>query len=238
MLCGKKQQIALNDEKKSSVFEPIGPQNYDATQHSIFIGHGVIYDLKSIGLADVPYICTAKVDQSALSQARKLKDLCADHLNAEIQTGHHSSIIDARASLALFLQTREQFSLDLYGPGFHGAEDIHSSTSYGARRRQRNKLAKAGGIQMHMLGPDDEGNSFIQSPPQKTSQADLETMMRSMNMIECELVRLILSEQNRQDKENGTTIQADRRYQIDVNLLKSAIEQVVAEAVREIKIGA
>ena len=57
-------------------------------------------------------------------------------------------------------------------------------------------------------------------------------------MIECELVRLILSERTRQDKENGNTIQADRKYQIDVNLLKNAIEQVVTEAVREIKIGA
>lgn len=91
---------------------------------------------------------------------------------------------------------------------------------------------------MHVLGPEAEGNGAIQSPPQKASQADLETMMRSMNMIECELVRLILSERTRQDKENGTTIQADRKYQIDINLLKSAIEQVVAEAVREIKIGA
>ena len=45
-----------------------------------------------------------------------------------------------------------------------------------------------------------------------------------MNMIECELVRLILSERTRQDKENGNTIQADRKYQIDVNLLKNAIE--------------
>ena len=99
-------------------------------------------------------------------------------------------------------------------------------------------MAKQGAFQIHRLGPEPEGNSFIQSPPQKASPADLELMMKSMNMIECELVRLILSERTRQDKENGTTIQADRRYQIDVNLLKSAIEQVVAEAVREIKIGA
>lgn len=99
-------------------------------------------------------------------------------------------------------------------------------------------MAKQGAVQMHMLGPEKENSGFIQQPAQKASQADLETMMRSMNMIECELVRLILSERTRQDKENGSTVQADRRYQIDVNLLKSAIEQVVAEAVREIKIGA
>ena len=33
---------------------------------------------------------------------RKLKDLSEEFLNAEIQTGHHSSIIDARVALALY----------------------------------------------------------------------------------------------------------------------------------------
>lgn len=130
--------MSLDEDISASVFEPIGPHNFDATQHSIFVGHGVIHDLKILGLVDVPYVCTSKIDVSAMYQARKLKDLCADHLNAEIQTGHHSSIIDARASLALFLQTREQFSLDLYGPGFLGAEDNSSGANFGGRRRRKN----------------------------------------------------------------------------------------------------
>lgn len=35
-------------------------------------------------------------------QKRKLKELAADFLNARIQTGHHSSIIDARVAMALY----------------------------------------------------------------------------------------------------------------------------------------
>jgi hypothetical protein len=35
-------------------------------------------------------------------QKRKLKELAAEFLNAKIQTGHHSSIIDARVALALY----------------------------------------------------------------------------------------------------------------------------------------
>ncbi len=35
-------------------------------------------------------------------QKRKLKDLAAEYLNARIQQGHHSSIIDARVALALY----------------------------------------------------------------------------------------------------------------------------------------
>ena len=33
---------------------------------------------------------------------RKLKELAQEFLNAEIQVGHHSSIIDARVALALY----------------------------------------------------------------------------------------------------------------------------------------
>jgi hypothetical protein len=50
------------------------------------------------------------VNQSPLSdtlpgeytQKRKLKELAQDFLNANIQSGHHSSIIDARVALALY----------------------------------------------------------------------------------------------------------------------------------------
>ena len=37
-----------------------------------------------------------------VGQKRKLKELAEDYLNAKIQTGHHSSIIDARVALALY----------------------------------------------------------------------------------------------------------------------------------------
>jgi hypothetical protein len=40
--------------------------------------------------------------ESGRMQKRKLKELSAEFLNARIQTGHHSSIIDARIALALY----------------------------------------------------------------------------------------------------------------------------------------
>lgn len=43
-----------------------------------------------------------KIIESDKLQKRKLKELAADFLNAKIQTGHHSSIIDARIALALY----------------------------------------------------------------------------------------------------------------------------------------
>ena len=44
---------------------------------------------------------------NSIIKKRKLKDLAAEFLNAEIQTGHHSSIIDARAALALYRMNYE-----------------------------------------------------------------------------------------------------------------------------------
>jgi len=39
---------------------------------------------------------------------RKLKDLSEEFLNAKIQDGHHSSVIDARAALALYRMHYEE----------------------------------------------------------------------------------------------------------------------------------
>jgi hypothetical protein len=36
------------------------------------------------------------------TEKRRLKELSSDFLNADIQSGHHSSIIDARCALALY----------------------------------------------------------------------------------------------------------------------------------------
>ena len=55
-------------------------------------------------LYDVAYIDTQAIDKDPVNKnPRKLLHLVEKHLNAKIQDGHHSSIIDARATLALFL---------------------------------------------------------------------------------------------------------------------------------------
>lgn len=132
-------------------FEPINPQNYDESKHCVFVGHGVIYDLKVMNLTDVPFICTSKVDMSEIHQAKKLKDLSRVHLNALIQEGHHSSIIDSRCTLALFLKFREQ--LEERGLQFLNAEEIMSTGI--AKRRKKAKLTAAAMENlpgMHSLG--------------------------------------------------------------------------------------
>ena len=97
-------------------------------------------DLKSLKLIDVPYICTAQIEMSedGLHQMKKLKHLVASHLNAKIQDGHHSSIIDARCTLALFLLLHEAMKLNIYGPDFLDRSDLISQG-----RKRRNKIITA-----------------------------------------------------------------------------------------------
>lgn len=45
---------------------------------------------------------SARYNPFNTSEKRKLKELAAEFLNAEIQVGHHSAIIDARVALALY----------------------------------------------------------------------------------------------------------------------------------------
>ena len=83
-----------NEEKKEA----------NSENESILVGHGILHDLKVLDIFDVTYICTQVIDQDPFrKQPKKLKHLVQKYLNAQIQDGHHSSIIDARATLALFL---------------------------------------------------------------------------------------------------------------------------------------
>jgi len=76
----------------------------------VVIGHTLMEDFHHLKLNEEEYKCQYR-DVSCFSHfqkmtpeggKRKLKDLASEFLNAEIQVGHHSSIIDARVALALY----------------------------------------------------------------------------------------------------------------------------------------
>lgn len=52
-----------------------------------------------------------KVFANYVIKKRKLKDLAGEFLNAKIQSGHHSSVIDARAALALYRMNYETIEI-------------------------------------------------------------------------------------------------------------------------------
>lgn len=111
---------------------------------SVFIGHSVKHDLNALSLVNVHCIDTyfyedMTQDDSMLWASRnpkKLKDLASLFLNAQIQESVHSSIIDARAAMALFKDRQEYLETRKL---FHDAE-FNSELSTWGRRRRRNKL--------------------------------------------------------------------------------------------------
>jgi hypothetical protein len=107
----------------------------------VFVGHGITLDLKVMGIYDVPFYCTKVLDRGPTNQTRKLQYLAEKHLNATIQEGHHSSIIDSRASLALFLKFKDVYGLELDGPCFCVSGESYSLST--AARRRRNKKVTA-----------------------------------------------------------------------------------------------
>ena len=72
------------------------------------IGHTLSEDFNHLKLHTDEYHCEIRdVSNFSLFQhpnggKRKLKDLAAEFLNGTIQQGHHSSVTDARAALALY----------------------------------------------------------------------------------------------------------------------------------------
>jgi len=80
------------------------------TQASKIVGHTLINDLKVLEVEDNPEITSKVLDlrdisryQNERRQPLGLKKLAWEHLGMKIQDGSHSSLEDARASLALYL---------------------------------------------------------------------------------------------------------------------------------------
>ena len=89
-----------------------------------FIGHSVKQDLKVMEIAGVNYIDTALAIDS--KQPKKLKEVAKQRLNASIQEGTHSSIVDARTALAIFRDDEQFFTQQIY---FMTEEDLKWSVS-------------------------------------------------------------------------------------------------------------
>ena len=123
-MCGKNEN-EISEELKAS--------------DSIFIGHGVTTDLKVLNISEVWTYDTNVIEfNPVLHHSRKLKDLSSKYLNASIQEYHHSSIIDSRSSLALFLKLQPQIEKD--APNYFSKTDGFCFT---AARRRNNRMTES-----------------------------------------------------------------------------------------------
>lgn len=105
--------IKPDDLKHAPSYPKIAPILKKILDDKVVVGHTLADDFTHLRLNEDEYTCELR-DVADLSRfqredrftgeilKRKLKDLASDYLNADIQSGHHSSIIDARAALALY----------------------------------------------------------------------------------------------------------------------------------------
>jgi len=106
--------LKAEDLKHAPSYPKVAPLLKKILNDKVVIGHSLSQDFDHLKLNEDEYQCTFRdISQFSLFQKttggekglaykRKLKDLASDFLNAKIQAGHHSSIIDARTALALY----------------------------------------------------------------------------------------------------------------------------------------
>ncbi len=70
----------------------------------VYVGHNVRIDLKVLKLSECHFLDTQDFYPGTLP--RKLSLLAERELNARIQDGTHSSVIDCRAALGIFLANK------------------------------------------------------------------------------------------------------------------------------------
>ena len=89
----------IRDISEISFFKRSGGKNHDGPATANVSSSSPLTPASHESSGDSPQ--TDRYNPFA-SQKRKLKELADEFLNAKIQEGHHSSIIDARVALALY----------------------------------------------------------------------------------------------------------------------------------------
>ena len=133
--------------------------------------------------------------------------LVEKHLNAEIQEGHHSSIIDARASLALFLKMRTIYGLEIDGPTFL----THNGGGVYKQRKGRKNRGYTTSQMIHRQAfkclDNNGGETENQNPcsyergPKPFSVAEPEDNDETLNPVEKELQNLFANLKSKIEKE-------------------------------------
>ncbi|KAJ3836975.1 ribonuclease H-like domain-containing protein [Lentinula raphanica] len=106
--------IRESDMKKAKAFEEVQKQVADLLQDRILVGHAIHNDLKALLLShpwnltrDTQYLAgKTKVVRSKYIALRKLVE---QELGVVIQAGEHSSLVDARATMAVYRLHRKEW---------------------------------------------------------------------------------------------------------------------------------
>ncbi|KAJ3761623.1 MipD protein [Lentinula raphanica] len=130
--------IRESDMRKAKPFEEVQKQVADLLQDRILVGHAIHNDLKALLLShpwnltrDTQYLAgKTKVVRSKYIALRKLVD---QELGIVIQAGEHSSLVDARATMAVYRLHRKEWEKVSPNPVKAAAFDTTSKNSNHAK---------------------------------------------------------------------------------------------------------
>ncbi|CBY20936.1 unnamed protein product [Oikopleura dioica] len=103
--------VRPKDLKDAQPFEALRKKVKEFLDGKILVGHGLSNDLKCLKInhpaTDIRD--TANYFKNAKGSKQSLQVLAADRLGIKIQTGEHSPVVDARAALRIYLQSRREW---------------------------------------------------------------------------------------------------------------------------------
>ncbi|CAG5114408.1 Oidioi.mRNA.OKI2018_I69.chrUn_2.g17223.t1.cds [Oikopleura dioica] len=103
--------VRPKDLKDAQPFESLRKKVKEALAGKILVGHGLSNDLKCLKInhpaSDIRD--TANYFKNAKGSKQSLQTLASERLGIKIQTGEHSPIVDARAALRIYLQSRREW---------------------------------------------------------------------------------------------------------------------------------
>lgn len=102
--------IDQRDYKNAVDFKDVEDMVERLCRGRIVVGHSTIHDIIEFDMGEVTYVDVSKYDSD---KQKGLKTLAEEYLNANIQNHLHSSIIDARTAMALFLSKKGFFMNNL-----------------------------------------------------------------------------------------------------------------------------
>ena len=105
--------------KNAPKFEKVRKHVINLLKGKIIVGHTIRHDLEVLQISDASFVNIAYYSKNH-KYPEALRRLARRVLNAAIQVDTHSSIIDARATMALFRMNMRYFELRLKRNRAHG----------------------------------------------------------------------------------------------------------------------
>ncbi|KAJ3966074.1 ribonuclease H-like domain-containing protein [Lentinula raphanica] len=179
--------IRESDMKKAKPFEEVQKQVADLLQDRILVGHAIHNDLKALLLShswnltrDTQYLAgKTKVVRSKYIALRKLVE---QELGIVIQAGEHSSLVDARATMAVYRLHRKEWEKVSPNPVKVATFDTtskHSNQHAKLDFEKEDRVEPKGKRKRKRDAVDDEEEDGVNSNPPSTSRSQPETNLSS-----------------------------------------------------------